>query len=217
MFTVQLAPCKSQCILFYAYHDKVTIAETQRKSAKERKDMSLKGTLTQHDTPQQQQKNLEKHLSIGAAKLHQVLGYAQNKTECRRKLLLTAIGEDTDVTAHQSECCDNCSREAKDNSHDHDIAPVCRAIISIVQELQQLNSHQAHQDNTIDNIVDVYRGSKAKHIVERGYTKLTACNGKTGVQWLSDQMADTQSEYIVPSLLSCNAATAVMQHVTYAH
>eukprot|EP01132_Coremiostelium_polycephalum_P002924 gene2924-3642_t len=89
------------------------------------------------------------------SKLCQLKNYLVNKSDCRRKLLLDALGEDFHVPQSDGGCqtCDNCT-EDRVNLHQIELGAESLLIVKCIQETSQRYG--------IKTIVSILRGSKSE-------------------------------------------------------
>ncbi|KAI9000207.1 P-loop containing nucleoside triphosphate hydrolase protein [Gaertneriomyces semiglobifer] len=132
---------ESMCILYYAYRDKLTIEQLIERG---------EGTQLQKE----RQRN----------NLRQMIGYCENKIECRRQQVLGYFGESFDST----QClrtCDNCANNATLKAVTKDVRADVDNIIALVAAVQ-------HDRVTINHCMDVYRGMKHQKILQHGHERL---------------------------------------------
>ncbi|CAN3361578.1 ATP-dependent helicase Sgs1p [Diutina catenulata] len=132
----------SDCVMFYAYRDA----------------RSIQGMI-QRDTeltPAAKETHLEK--------LRQVVQYCNNRTLCRRKLVLHYFNEDYDPAGCNGGC-DNCRSGNSAKMVDTDVTAHAVAIVRIVDAI-------AHENVTVIYCQDVFRGSRSSKIVNSGHIHL---------------------------------------------
>ncbi|CAI5759089.1 unnamed protein product [Candida verbasci] len=127
---------KSECILFYSYKDA----------------RSLQGMI-QRD-PDLDDDGKESHLS----KLRQVVQYCENKTDCRRKLVLQYFNESFDPK-NCGKQCDNCKNFNHITVIEKDVTEYAKDIIKLVKSIQK-------QKVTILHCQDVFKGLNHSKIVK---------------------------------------------------
>ncbi|KAF3907754.1 hypothetical protein AA313_de0209523 [Arthrobotrys entomopaga] len=89
--------------------------------------------------------------------------YCENRIECRRMQVLNYFAEKFDKAAC-AKTCDNC-KDGKERS-DRSVTNETKALISIV-------TGAAGKNMTAFNLADVFKGSRAKLIVDNGWDKLS--------------------------------------------
>ncbi|CCK70832.1 ATP-dependent DNA helicase SGS1 KNAG_0F01640 [Huiozyma naganishii CBS 8797] len=105
--------------------------------------------------------NKEKHL----AKLQQVLGYCDNMTDCRRKLVLSYFNEDFDAAlCHKN--CDNCKNRQSSQTEERDMTEISRHIGEL---MESLNGSRV----TLIQCQDIFKGSRSSKVIQGGYDKLS--------------------------------------------
>lgn len=113
--------------------------------------------------------NKEKHLN----KLQQVMGYCDNITDCRRKLVLSYFNEDFDAKLCAKNC-DNCKNSANVVTEERDVTTDAKKIIRMVEEIE-------HNRVTLIYCQDIYKGSKSSKIVQSGHDTLEAHGAGKGM------------------------------------
>nr|XP_023016480.1 Bloom syndrome protein homolog [Leptinotarsa decemlineata] len=107
-------------------------------------------------------KTLEGHFD----NLKQMVSYAENVVDCRRYIQLLHLGENFNrqiCISNSATTCDNC-----ENVNKHKIVDVTKE----ARDLGKLVDDLANQGNvTLLHAADVYKGSKAKKILEKGHDK----------------------------------------------
>ncbi|KAI8589607.1 P-loop containing nucleoside triphosphate hydrolase protein [Geranomyces variabilis] len=94
--------------------------------------------------------------------LRQMVAYCENLIDCRRQQVLAYFAERFDK-ANCNRTCDNCKRNVKGITRD--VRAEVKDIIELVKSLQ-------HTRVTVNQLVDIYRGSKSAIINKREYNKL---------------------------------------------
>ncbi|SCU83193.1 LAMI_0C02344g1_1 [Lachancea mirantina] len=132
----------SYCTMFYTFRDVRTIQ-----------------TLIQKDQNLDKE-NKEKHL----IKLQQVMQYCENKTDCRRKLVLSYFNEDFNSRLCQKNC-DNCRNTQNAITESRDVTPEATNIVKLVRSIQD-------EKVTLIHCQDIYKGSKSAKIIQAGHDNL---------------------------------------------
>ncbi|XP_017784253.1 PREDICTED: Bloom syndrome protein homolog [Nicrophorus vespilloides] len=107
-------------------------------------------------------KTLEGHFE----NLQQMEQYCDNKIDCRRYLQLMHLGEKFDrniCLKNKATACDNC--ENIKNNQIMDVTKESRQLAQLVKEMA------TRENLTMLHIVDVYKGSKIKKIIDRRHDK----------------------------------------------
>lgn len=94
--------------------------------------------------------------------LREVVQFCMNKTDCRRAQILHYFGERTFTAANCHRTCDNCNRGV--TAAVGDFTTEAKNIIGLVDSIQKDNV-------TLLHCVDVFRGSRAKNIVQKEHDK----------------------------------------------
>lgn len=136
----------SDCILFYTYRDKATIE-----------------FLIEKGEGHAEQKERQKE------NLRQMIMFCENRTECRRVLLLQYFGERFDPSVCRG-TCDVCKLMQETGGFDGtvkkvDVTEVAKEAVKLVQKLEKDNV-------TLSYCVDILRGSKVQKIVSAGHDRL---------------------------------------------
>lgn len=93
-----------------------------------------------------------------------MIAYCENKLECRRELVLAYFGESF-AKENCNQTCDNCKNNL--SADFVDISGHVKNLIEIIQELGESNV-------TINQCIDIYRGSKSGKILDQGHDSLNA-------------------------------------------
>lgn len=110
---------------------------------------------------------------VHMSNLHRIMDYCENITDCRRSQQLEYFAEHftrEQCLENRSTACDNCTK--KDNYKSIDATKVCIEIAKCVRELCG-----GHKRFTLLHIVDVFKGSVAKKIMDNEHNK-TSYHGK---------------------------------------
>lgn len=135
----------STCILFYTFADV----------------KSLRKLIDCQDNVSWEQKRAHKEL------LSQVIGYCENKIDCRRRLVLQYFNEDFP----KSECnntCDNCLNNVGHHHIELDVTEHARNVVAMVRAAVASNIGKI----TTKQFVEAYYGSKSKMVSFNGYLRL---------------------------------------------
>lgn len=122
---------QSVCILYYSYGDTKTI----------------EFLITKNHNATIEQKNRQRE------ELKYVVQYCENKTDCRRKLVLSHFGEVFDPK-NCEKTCDNCERSLTKTK---EYTKQAKEILTLIQQAEKISFNQA---------VDAYRGSSNKKSLE---------------------------------------------------
>ncbi|ELA41162.1 RecQ family ATP-dependent DNA helicase [Vittaforma corneae ATCC 50505] len=122
---------ESVCILYYNYGDTKTI----------------EFLIANNHNATSDQKNRQRE------ELKYVVQYCENKTDCRRKLVLSHFGENFDP-AECNKTCDNCTRNFTKTK---DYSKQAKEILSLIRDAEKISFIQA---------VDAYRGSANRKSLE---------------------------------------------------
>lgn len=141
----------SSCIMYYSFRD-VRIIQTMIQ-----KDKNLDMV------------NKEKHLD----KLQQVMQYCENKTDCRRQLVLSYFNEQFDPKDCEKNC-DNCKNSLTAVYQTKDVTQAAIDIANLVKSIQDSKV-------TLIHCQDIYKGSRHQKIVQMGHDQL-GCHG-LGRDW----------------------------------
>ena len=118
--------------------------------------------------------DMNTNASYEAKKVHidnlfQMVRYCENKADCRRDQLLQYFGEkdfDREFCNEFPEAvCDNCSSST--NFHIRDVTEDVKHIISFVYKI----CHQQKYNCTLIHLVEVFRGSQNKSIINLGHNQ----------------------------------------------
>ena len=139
----------STCTLFYSYGDAQKARSMLQDSAK------------QDNSPREQ---LENNLDA----LNSLVSYCENKSECRRTLLLRHFNETFDARLCKGNC-DVC--QAKRNGAMYEERDVSHLAAPAADAVMELGRHRAV---TMNVLTDIIKGSAAKTIVNAGYDRLRA-------------------------------------------
>lgn len=132
----------SMCIMYYSFRDVRTIQTMIQKD--KNLDMS----------------NKEKHLD----KLQQVMQYCENKTDCRRQLVLSYFNEQFDPKKCKKHC-DNCKNSSNAIYQSKDVSREAIDIANLVKSIQDSKV-------TLIHCQDVYKGLKYQKIVQMRHDAL---------------------------------------------
>jgi len=99
---------------------------------------------------------------VSVEKLIQLVAFCENKCDCRRVQLLEYFGESFTKDQCQQNC-DNCLNE--DEYENTDVTEEARSIITAAREMGR--------GNTMADLLDVYRGSKNKNVVEKMHDQIS--------------------------------------------
>ncbi|KAI7826800.1 P-loop containing nucleoside triphosphate hydrolase protein [Kickxella alabastrina] len=135
------------CVLFYAYRDK----------------MSLDFMIDRGDGDWELKERQRQQV-------RQVVQFCENITDCRRQLVLSYFGEQFSG-AQCNKTCDNCRKRADVQVPDADLTSEASALVDSVQLLASQKSN-----TTLLQLIDIFKGSKAKRIMDRGDDRLPAFN-----------------------------------------
>lgn len=97
--------------------------------------------------------------------LKHMVSYCENMVDCRRYLMLIHLGENFDrkiCINNKKTTCDTCERFQLYKPVD--VSTYAKELAELVQDLSR-------QKVTLVQISDIYKGSKAKRIIERGFNK----------------------------------------------
>ncbi|CDO93836.1 unnamed protein product [Kluyveromyces dobzhanskii CBS 2104] len=129
----------SQCIMYYSFRDVRTIQTMIQKD----KNLDMI--------------NKEKHLD----KLQQVMQYCDNRTDCRRQLVLSYFNEQFNPKDCDKKC-DNCKNSSNIVYQTKDVTGESKDIANLVKSIQDSKV-------TLIHCQDVYKGSKYQKIVQLGH------------------------------------------------
>ena len=104
--------------------------------------------------------------------LHRVYAYCLNDVDCRRTLLLEYFGEQylsSQCKKHVETRCDNCCSVAQ--TKQVDFTDLSKHVIALVDQLTKLS-----RSTTINQVVDILKGSKQRAIKEAGHDQLEQFN-----------------------------------------
>jgi RecQ family ATP-dependent DNA helicase len=96
--------------------------------------------------------------------LNTMMRFCDNRADCRRKLILSYFGE----TFSPSLCmrmCDNCIQNQHGRSMVKDISKEACTLIKMIKAIMP-------DHITVAQLIDIYRGSRARRIVDRGHDRL---------------------------------------------
>lgn len=151
------------CILFYTYSDYIRLKNMLVQGAAENNDSGRsyggRGWNSAGSNPAGS--NAASQLEANLAKLLRMVAYCENDVDCRRSLQLAHFGE----TFEASSCkgtCDNCSSGLE--CIERDVTIDARQLVELIGLLGQRQSLQY--------VLDVYRGSNLAQIVRAGHNKL---------------------------------------------
>ncbi|KAL0086760.1 P-loop containing nucleoside triphosphate hydrolase protein [Phycomyces blakesleeanus] len=96
--------------------------------------------------------------------LNHMVKYCENKTDCRRKQILWYFGEKFDPSGC-SNTCDNCTSQKHGKRVQRDMTKEASLAIQLVRHTQGDNV-------TLIQAIELFRGSRAKRFIERGYETL---------------------------------------------
>ena len=138
----------ASCVTFYSYTDKKTLE-----------------FLIRRDEP-----GVVKNDHIVRAnlnKLQQMIRFLEDDVSCRRVTMLGMLGESFDARQCKKGC-DNCKRRDVERVVEEDIAAVALCLLDILDQLQ--SNHAWASDAKPGTLLEIYRGSKTKHMKEKGYS-----------------------------------------------
>lgn len=142
---------KSNCMLYYNYSDMHRI----RKMI----DFDREGTAESKQT----------HID----NLWRIVAFCENKTECRRVMLLNYFGEKfskTSCLSHPSTTCDNCS--SQEQFETIDVTAFAKDVVMGIRDICGNVSNSTWAKNfTTPHIVDVVKGSEAKKVISAGHNR----------------------------------------------
>ena len=104
--------------------------------------------------------------------LNRVYAYCLNNVDCRRTLLLEYFGEQylsSQCKRHIQTRCDNCCSVAQ--TKPVDFTTLAKQICALVDQLTRLS-----KSVTINQVIDILKGSKQRAIKDAGYDKLEYFN-----------------------------------------
>lgn len=132
----------SECIMFYSQRDARTLQ-----------------TLIKRDSLLDKESR-EHHLD----KLQQIIQYCENKTECRRQLVLQFFNESFD-RKFCNKMCDNCINYATVDVEHRDLTALAKNCVQLVKSIER---------NKVPFSVfqDIIKGAKHSKIVKNGYDRL---------------------------------------------
>lgn len=102
---------------------------------------------------------------VSVNNLDLIVNFCENMMDCRRALQLDYFGEhftSEQCLMNKASACDNCSRG--NQYKETDVTDIARMIASAVKDLSSNRNR-----NTVLQLVDVFKGSNSKKIVESGY------------------------------------------------
>ncbi|MES1905427.1 MAG: hypothetical protein MHPSP_002328 [Paramarteilia canceri] len=137
----------SHCILFYNYGD----------------SMRLCKLLDADSNASKEVKQLHKD------NLYRVVQFCENKSECRRSLILQYFGENfnsSDCKRNKHSACDNCL--SKITHETKDFTEIAKAIVKTISS----ECKKPRGDYTMLHYIDVFRGSQAKKIIQCRHERL---------------------------------------------
>ncbi|TID30556.1 hypothetical protein CANINC_000911 [Pichia inconspicua] len=157
----------SECVMFYSQRDARTLQTLIKR------DQSLDKESKDH------------HLD----KLQQIIQYCENKTECRRQLVLQFFNESFD-RKFCNKMCDNCINYATVEVEHRDLTSLAKNCVQLVKSIER---------NKVPFSVfqDIIKGAKHSKIVKNGYDRLPYHG--TGSAY-----AKTDIERVFTKLLSLN-------------
>ena len=100
-------------------------------------------------------------------KLHAMIRFFEDDVSCRRVTMLAMLGESFDA----SQCkkgCDNCKRRDVERIVEEDITAIALTFLDILDQLS--STHAWAADAKPGTLLEIYRGSKTKHMKEKGYS-----------------------------------------------
>ncbi|KAF3283523.1 ATP-dependent DNA helicase sgs1 [Orbilia oligospora] len=128
----------------------------------------------------------------GKAMVRAVANYCDNKVECRRMQVLRYFAERYDP-ADCKKTCDNCKSGIKYNPRD--VTDEAKAVLSIVDGAQGKNL-------TTANILDIFKGSRQKLIMENGWNNLDGFG--QGKSWEKDASTRLVERLIAEDIICQN-------------
>ena len=140
---------RSDIVLFYSYGDKAKIESLIQK---ENEGGRAKD-------PRSQERERENLLNM--------VTYAENNIDCRRKMLVNHFNEDFDP-AMCNATCDNCSgKHGTGAVVEKDMTHLAKSLVQLVSNIARSGA-----DATLLHLVDVFRGMKNKSIVQKGHLNI---------------------------------------------
>ncbi|CAF3569054.1 unnamed protein product [Rotaria sordida] len=161
---------QAYCYLFYSYQD---LIKTKR----------LIMTEQSADATNEAKK-------VRIDNLHRVYAYCLNNVDCRRTLLLEYFGEQylsSQCKKYIETRCDNCCSVAQTKLVDFTI--LSKHIISLVDQLTK-----QFKSATINQVIDILKGSKQKTIKDAGLDKLEQFN-------IAEEVSRTNLERLLSKLI----------------
>lgn len=101
-------------------------------------------------------------------KLRSMVAYCEDTVTCRRVQTLAYLGESFDPSKC-NEFCDNCRDRATTPTTTEDVTIVAKHICNIIQEVTSINRREEIKECTL---IDIYRGSKNRAVINAKYDKL---------------------------------------------
>ncbi|XP_058798407.1 recQ-like DNA helicase BLM isoform X2 [Phymastichus coffea] len=139
---------KADCIMFYQYSDMM----------RHRKMIEFDISVNTNQEAQ----------NIHLNNLFKIVGFCENKTDCRRFLQLNYFGEMFDRSlcmANKQTICDNCSN--KDDFYNADVTEHARSLVTLVRDITKPRTANV----TVLHVINVYNGSNLKKIREQNHDK----------------------------------------------
>jgi RecQ family ATP-dependent DNA helicase len=101
--------------------------------------------------------------------LNTMVKFVDNEVDCRRKQIMSYFGERFDP-ALCNRMCDNCIRNQHMQSVLKDMSREAVVMINLLQQILP-------EDITMNQLAEIYRGSKTRRIMERGHNRLQGYGG----------------------------------------
>lgn len=131
--------------------------------------------------------------------LNTMIRFCENETDCRRKQIMGYFGERFEAALCQK-MCDNCLRNQHTQSIMRDMS---KDAIVLVKSLREMEPNRV----TMVQLVDIYRGSRNKRIMENGYDELQVYGyGKSKTKIDADRLLRSMvAEDVIREKSECNA------------
>ena len=100
-------------------------------------------------------------------KLQAMIRFLEDDVSCRRVTMLAMLGESFDANQCKKGC-DNCKRRDVERIVEEDITAIALTFLDILEQLS--SSHAWAADAKPGTLLEIYRGSKTKHMKEKGYS-----------------------------------------------
>ncbi|KAI7903736.1 P-loop containing nucleoside triphosphate hydrolase protein [Cokeromyces recurvatus] len=140
--------------------------------------------------------------------LNTMMRFCDNETDCRRKQIMGYFGERFDPS-HCQRMCDNCMRNEYTRTVVRDMSKEAIILINMIQQIDP-------DHVTLAQLVDIYRGSKNKRIMEHGHDQLEGYgHGKAKQRTEVDRLLRTMiHDDVIREKSECNAKGFPITHVT---